>query len=130
MKAQLYRVKIDEHDEAFGNIAASPVYLNDMSEDIIGVVVEDDLIGKTRIICLFQPTTNPQILQNILGIIADELPFEELEPLIDMAVNNATENMRGIKRSFWEQILDELKSQKESMSAKSSLADVLTKRLH
>ena len=129
MKAQLYLVEIQDHDEAYGNLAASPVYLNDTTDDIIGIVVEDLKKMGTRTICLFQPTSNPSILDNIKLIIADELPFDEIGPLINLAVENSDESVRGVRRTFWESIYEDLLSQKESMDRPPSLSDILTKRI-
>jgi hypothetical protein len=129
MKAQLYTVKISGDDYGISNLAAGSVYLNDMTEDIIGFVVEDSRKTETRTICLFQPTTHPDILNHTHKIIADELDFSEIRPLVEIALNNADETSRGVKRAFWEQILDQLESQRESMAAPRSLSDILTKRI-
>lgn len=129
MKAQLYLVEIQDQDEAYGNLAASPVYMNDSTEDIIGIVVEDLKKMGSRTICLFQPTQNPDILSHISTIVAEELDFSEIKPLIDLAISNAPEEDRKVKTILWENIYADLKSQKESMKAPRSLLDILTKRI-
>lgn len=129
MKAQLYLVKIQKDDELAGKLAASPVYLNNNTDDIIGIVVEDLKKMGSRTICLFQPTQNPDILSNISTIIDEELDFSEIKPLIDLAISNAPEEQRGIKTTFWENVYADLKSRRESMRAPPSLADIVTRRI-
>lgn len=129
MKAQLYTVPITAEDTAFGNLAGYPVFMFEQNENVSGFVVEDSIERMTRTICLFQPTANPDVLRHIKGNLAEQLEFHEIEALIEQAILNADAEIRGIRRNFLESIRDELRSQMESMAARPSLSDILTKRI-